>query len=145
MRAARPKTDDRRRSVACRVSAHSAVVRKEGADKRTIARGRDAFRWTATADNESELFCSLFLYFVRSTIQVVSFRHNQLSSSHHRAPLASTLRRWIAMTDGPMMSGYQIISSGFVCQACGQRGADVRSPFDWKAMPVGGMGYRSIT
>ena len=32
----------------------------------------------------------------------------------------------------------------FVCQACGKRGADIRPDFNWRAMPVGGMGYRSI-
>jgi hypothetical protein len=33
----------------------------------------------------------------------------------------------------------------FTCQACGQKGADVRPNFNWSARgPIGGMGYRII-
>ena len=33
----------------------------------------------------------------------------------------------------------------FTCQACGQKGADVRPNFNWNARgPIGGMGYRII-
>lgn len=37
------------------------------------------------------------------------------------------------------------IEERFVCKVCGKRGGDVRPEFNWQAMPVGGMGYRSIT
>jgi hypothetical protein len=32
----------------------------------------------------------------------------------------------------------------FVCQACGQRGADIRPDFNWDKQPAGGMGYRAL-
>ena len=31
----------------------------------------------------------------------------------------------------------------FVCRACGQRGADIRPDFNWRAYAVGGIGYSS--
>jgi hypothetical protein len=34
------------------------------------------------------------------------------------------------------------IEPGFVCAACGKRGADVRPDFNWDKKPVAVMGYR---
>jgi hypothetical protein len=34
------------------------------------------------------------------------------------------------------------IEPKFTCQACGQRGADVRPNFDWDKKPIAAMGYR---
>ena len=34
------------------------------------------------------------------------------------------------------------IEAGFVCTACGKRGADVRPDFNWDKQPVRVMGYR---
>jgi len=34
------------------------------------------------------------------------------------------------------------IEARFVCRACGKRGADVRTDFNWNKTPGGVMGYR---
>jgi hypothetical protein len=35
------------------------------------------------------------------------------------------------------------LEARFVCKACGKRGADIRSDFNWiRHQPAGGMGYR---
>jgi hypothetical protein len=34
------------------------------------------------------------------------------------------------------------IEPGFICTACGKRGADVRPDFNWNRQPVASMGYR---
>ena len=34
------------------------------------------------------------------------------------------------------------VSRGFVCRACGRRGADIRPDFNWNKPPTAAMGYR---
>jgi hypothetical protein len=43
---------------------------------------------------------------------------------------------------GPTTYGCQTSSRGFVCRACGRRGADIRPDFNWNKPPTAAMGYR---
>jgi hypothetical protein len=56
---------------------------------------------------------------------------------HHITLAAETVDQWpgdVRLSD---------LEPKFICQKCGQRGAEVRPDFNWTAKgPIGGMGYR---